>query len=465
MKTNAAALLSILLIAALASVICACAALAASDTVAPGGALTEPVTEVDPPAPGIVRADAIIEAGETGAAVTGARIEYAAALKADEVRARDFEAAGYRVTGLYLNDTGEPGQARAQGRYLFLKLESYGPPAQALLNVQGESRLTPLRLNIRQKRALPLKDGSYVETCAFTNTGQIYPLSDRFFAGMYINARDGTTLNYRLYVPPGWESGASSAGREKLPLVIFLHGELESGTDNLAPLLGSQGALCFAADAAQAENPCFVLAPQKDSRATHGWSQNVGAEEEPVYCASYLLNNLKNLVDELMGRYRIDGARLYAVGYGMGAGGALSLNMAYPDMLAATVCVDALDVYTDEQLLSIAQKPIWMLLSQQDESAGAQNMRDAAARLEALGALCARCEGERGFDGYLRGFEAEKQAREQIDAARAQNANLLFTQYLPGTAQPGLSHAAVFQNRALRLYLFDQALSAPYAPG
>src|SRR4051794_32042512 len=65
----------------------------------------------------------------------------------------------------------------------------------------------------------------------------------------------GKTLPYRIFIPQGYDSA------KKYPLVLFLHGAGERGTDNKAQLV-HKSCIIWASPEYQAKNPCFVVAPQ-----------------------------------------------------------------------------------------------------------------------------------------------------------------------------------------------------------
>lgn len=65
----------------------------------------------------------------------------------------------------------------------------------------------------------------------------------------------GKTLPYRLFVPPNYDA------RKQYPLVVFLHGAGERGTDNRRQLANASP-LVFVQPEAQAKQPAFFLAPQ-----------------------------------------------------------------------------------------------------------------------------------------------------------------------------------------------------------
>ncbi|MBK8489373.1 MAG: Tat pathway signal protein [Saprospirales bacterium] len=77
--------------------------------------------------------------------------------------------------------------------------------------------------------------------------------NELFEKGMYLD-KEEQSLSYRLLQPKELMQG------EKYPLVIFLHGSGERGSDNEAQL--KNGVLAFAETVNREQYPCFVLAPQ-----------------------------------------------------------------------------------------------------------------------------------------------------------------------------------------------------------
>src|SRR5580704_17982602 len=76
--------------------------------------------------------------------------------------------------------------------------------------------------------------------------------SSRFSFGKYGNDK-GDTLNYRMLFP-------DADTLRKYPLVIFLHGSGERGSDNEAQL--KWGVMNFATDQNMMLHPAIVVAPQ-----------------------------------------------------------------------------------------------------------------------------------------------------------------------------------------------------------
>lgn len=411
---------------------------------------------------------AIAETLPEGQTVTGVRIEYPAPVAAGSVALSTYSVSGYSVIGVYVNDSGVPDDARAQGKYVFLKLAHSTVPGygmgKTLQYTGGINHLRDVPLDIRQTANVTLTDEQVVGANAFTNDGAINVLADDFQALTYTNPQDGSTVSYRLYVPRGYETKA--ADQEPLPLVLFLHGAGESGTNNISQILGNPSALEFANARAQAEHPCFVIAPQKTNEVSHGWAMNSGSEEAPFFEASYILKNLKMAIDGLMKEYAIDGSRLYCTGLSMGGRGTFAMNIAYPDMFAAMLVIASCDKYTDEQLQPIKDKPIWLTLSADETEERITNMGGVIDQLETLGAKVVRRVGDQAWDGYARGYRAGLLASEQWEAAKSEGANVMFTHFVKGTVLPSphWSWMATYNNDVVRDWMFAQKLAAPYAP-
>ena len=142
---------------------------------------------------------------------------------------------------------------------------------------------------------------------------------------------------YRL-VEPRAEAIADPGAR--VPLVVFLHGSGERGSDNRAQLKHFAGAC--ASDEFQTKAPCFVLAMQ--CPAGEFWSQidlqgfrekgeMPRVAEEPTRA----MRALMQAIDEVMATKAIDPTRVYLTGLSMGGFGAFDLAARRPELFAAVV--------------------------------------------------------------------------------------------------------------------------------
>src|SRR5437868_4334172 len=102
----------------------------------------------------------------------------------------------------------------------------------------------------------------------FANINTAQAQVSRFSFEHYTNGK-GDTLNYRMLYP-------DSDTLRKYPLVIFLHGSGERGSDNEAQL--KWGVQNFASDEMMASHPAFVIAPQCPEKV--GWSNFSGRSRE-----------------------------------------------------------------------------------------------------------------------------------------------------------------------------------------
>ena len=143
----------------------------------------------------------------------------------------------------------------------------------------------------------------------------------------------GDSLNYRLLRPEVEQEG------EKYPLVLFLHGAGERGSDNEKQLFhGSQMWL----NPVNRENyPAFVLFPQCPESGYWAYVNRPSSFEtdkmpietpiSPIFVA------LKELLDSYLTMPQVDKRRIYVIGLSMGAMGTYDLTIRYPELFAAAI--------------------------------------------------------------------------------------------------------------------------------
>jgi len=150
-------------------------------------------------------------------------------------------------------------------------------------------------------------------------------------------------LNYQIYGNPKWD------GKTRYPVLIWLHGSGQSGSDNEAQMGGATRV--FTTEENQKERPCFMIAPQCPS-ADIGWNKEVA-------------NNLMALIADLLDRLPIDESRIYLTGSSMGGFGTFNLAAKYPQVFAAAVplCGGG-DPKTAEALKPV---PLWIFHGDKDD--------------------------------------------------------------------------------------------------
>jgi predicted peptidase len=132
-------------------------------------------------------------------------------------------------------------------------------------------------------------------------------------------ADGSSSLPYRLFEPTGATPG------EKLPLVLFLHGMGERGTDNVAQTTW-MGGLVNATKGGQYAS--YVLAPQID---TSSWFQSYS--DKPTEAMSLTIQALKQVIST----QNVDTRRVYVTGLSMGGMGTWDILAREPKLFAAAV--------------------------------------------------------------------------------------------------------------------------------
>ena len=155
---------------------------------------------------------------------------------------------------------------------------------------------------------------------------------NEFEKNVYVSA-SGDSLNYRLLRPEIEQEG------EKYPLVLFLHGAGERGSDNEKQLFhGSQMWL----NPVNRENyPAFVLFPQCPESGYWAYIERPSSFEPDQMPSdvpiSPIFTVLKELLDSYLSMPQVDKQRVYVIGLSMGAMGTYDLVIRYPEVFAAAI--------------------------------------------------------------------------------------------------------------------------------
>jgi len=156
----------------------------------------------------------------------------------------------------------------------------------------------------------------------------------------YSSVAGGTRLNYLLYAPAAYGSDP----KRRWPLIVFLHGSGERGTDPVAlvdePLPKTL--------ATTTTFPAVVFSPQAPA-TDYSWSDLI----EPVDA----------LVQQIEARYRIDPRRVYLTGLSMGGFGTWHYALAHPTRFAALVPIAGGYVQGSKaippNICTLRRTPIW----------------------------------------------------------------------------------------------------------
>src|SRR5258706_6842838 len=191
------------------------------------------------------------------------------------------------------------------------------------------------------------------------------------FAAVLTNSVTGSvsdgssTLPYRLFEPTGLAAG------QKAPLVLFLHGMGDSGTDNIAQT-NWMGGLLNATKSGQYAS--YVLARQID---THSWFQSFSST--PTQAMKLTIDALKKVINT----ENIDTSRVYVTGLSMGGMGTWDILAREPKLFAAAVPMSGGgDVRTAATIKDI---PIWAFHGGADSIVPVSATRDMIQALRDAG--------------------------------------------------------------------------------
>lgn len=236
-----------------------------------------------------------------------------------------------------------------------------------------------------------------VLSAAAARAAQPADLRSRLEKRVYKNAA-GETLPYRLHVPRGYDS------KQKYPIVLFLHGAGERGTDNEAQLKHAQ-VLRLVGDEAGRKHPCFLVAPQCPEK--HQWVEvpwYLPTPHRTPQTPSLPMRLTMVLLDALEKEFSIDPARRYVTGLSMGGFGTLDLCVRRPGAIAAAapICGGA----DDSRAIQMAGVAFWLFHGSNDGAVPVARSRSAAESLRKAGAKVKYTEyAGMGHDAWTRAYD------------------------------------------------------------
>jgi predicted peptidase len=169
--------------------------------------------------------------------------------------------------------------------------------------------------------------------------------------------RSGTNallLPGRMYVPP---EAANPA--ERRPLITFLHGAGESGTNNVAQV--NQNIDNLLAEAKQ--RGAFLYAPQTNN----SWA--------PATTTA----NTMTMIERARANFNVDASRLYVTGLSMGGGGVWNMLNRYPDRFAAAVPIAAVSPASDFLAANLLNDAVWAFHARNDNVVSVNTTRNVVS--------------------------------------------------------------------------------------
>jgi predicted peptidase len=187
--------------------------------------------------------------------------------------------------------------------------------------------------------------------------------------------RDGIKLPYRLELPANYDS------TKKYPIILFLHGAGERGSDNESQLTYIDK--IFGSEQFRQKYPAFILAPQcpKDKRWVEvDWSLMHHTIPDTM---SIPMRLTVALLLSIIHKYNIDTDRIYVTGLSMGGFGTWDIIARFPHLFAAAIPICG---GGDEKTApKIAHIPIWAFHGTLDKVVPVQRSRNMIAAIKKAG--------------------------------------------------------------------------------
>jgi predicted peptidase len=342
----------------------------------------------------------VVNGYDWGGAVTKVILDVTKPIDADSIDASDFNVAvtsqGFgrpstsnrTVTDAYASDV-DGNKVEEASRYI--AIEMYVDPNNGgafYYNFCGSSHNewpNPYTNAITLTEGATLTSaGKEIDTLTINinATKVISPLSDQFVQN-YFTSSEGIDLAYGAWAP--------AEDNAKNPLIIWLHGAGEGGTDNRIVTMGNKVENLITDEIQQYFRTedisgAYVLTPQSPDMWMNDGTGSYTSDGTSMYTEA-LMELIQSYVDATPD---IDTNRIY-IG-GCSNGGFMTMNMLihYPTYFAAAypVCEAYTDSWiTDEQIETIKNIPIWFTQAQNDGTVNPQAHTVATyARLQEAGA-------------------------------------------------------------------------------
>jgi predicted esterase len=293
----------------------------------------------------------ILSLGETVTTANFSEYEVTASRKSDKGEIAAASATGSRdVVFAYVSDA--KGDRVESGDHVTLVLEV--SPIQAIGSpIQYFPRMGNVWIDYKLQ-ITNSKTGKVWDS----ESGRLMPLVDTFDLTGKFKFSDSMTLSFASYAPKTLTS--------KAPLIIWLHGGGEGGTDPTIPLLGNRAAN-YAAEEIQAlfGEGAFVLVPQ----APTFWMQSTEGMTRGQTNDIYNEALMALIQDYVKSNPQIDTSRIYVGGCSNGGYMSLKLILEHPDYFAAGY-ISALafnnEFISDAQIQKIKHVPMWFIHSKDD---------------------------------------------------------------------------------------------------
>ncbi len=261
------------------------------------------------------------------------------------------------ITNVYVSD--KDGNQVASSNFVTLVLK-IGPEDDlgSMIYSTGDfsSDWAVSKYTITQQKDINTNKGVVSGITVTNSTGGVKKLVDDFKTGTFKNAEDNISLNFADYSP--------AQDNKKNPLIIWLHGMGEGGTDPTIPISGNKACNFASKEIQNYFGGAYVLAPQTPTFWMEGTSGGFGDG------TSKYEKSLMALIKDYVSKHGdIDANKIYIGGDSNGGNMTMLMVRDYGSYFAAAMptCEALKDsLITDEQINKMKNTPIWFTAAKSD---------------------------------------------------------------------------------------------------
>ena len=204
---------------------------------------------------------------------------------------------------------------------------------------------------------------------------------ESYQAAEYTSPNTGLTLKYRYLTPQKTKNG------KKYPLVIFLHGSGERGSDNQAQLFHGSG--MFLNPVNREKYPAYVLFPQCPQEFSGAYERGKLETLDPHRMPENpplqpIMQAVMDLINSYIAKEDVDSRRVYIIGLSMGGMATFDLVIRFPETFAAAIPICG---SVNPTRLSAAKDVHFRIFhGDADKSVPVEGSREAYKALKAAGA-------------------------------------------------------------------------------
>jgi predicted peptidase len=186
------------------------------------------------------------------------------------------------------------------------------------------------------------------------------------FRACVFKGADGQNSRYVLFVPHDYVPD------KPLPVILFLHGSGEAGTDGWRPTHVGLGPAIWAREASF---PFLVVFPQAQDRIPATFGSWLPGQPDA--------NRALAILDEVQRQYTTDPKRVYLTGISVGGHGTWQIAAAYPEHWAAIVPVCGVAPVTKAN--AVKNIPCWCFHGTDDGNVDVEHSRNMIGALRRAG--------------------------------------------------------------------------------